>query len=113
MLPLSTLANALAWTEMIQRPDYSVRLALSGCPVVLGDPGDEVPGRFFPQCVTAEEAGQGVVVVDVLGVAEYELPGEQLNGDDVVVVDHERVVRPVADLNAERQDADTDVRQPG
>jgi hypothetical protein len=57
---------------MLQRPDYSVRLALSGCPIVLDHPGDEVPGRVFPQCMTAEEAGQGVVVVDVLGVAEYE-----------------------------------------
>jgi len=28
--------------------------------------------------VTAEEAGYGVVVVDVLGVAEYELPGNAM-----------------------------------
>jgi hypothetical protein len=41
---------------------------------VRGGLGDEVSGRVFPQCVTAEEAGEGVVVVDVLGVAEYELP---------------------------------------
>ena len=81
--------------------------------MVLGDAGDEVPGRVFPQCVAGEEAGQGMVVVDVLGVAEYELPGEQLDGDDVVVVDHERVVGPVTDLNAERQYADTEVRQLG
>jgi hypothetical protein len=47
------------------------------------------------------------------GVAEYKLPGEQLYGDDVVVVDDERVVRPVTGLDAEWQDADTDVRQPG
>src|SRR5260370_41985778 len=97
MLPLSTLANALAWTEMIQRPDYSVRLALSGCPIVLGDPGDEVLGRVFPQCVTAEEAGEGAVVGDALGVAGHELPGEQRDGAGVVVVNHEGADRPVAD----------------
>ena len=35
-----------------------VRAALPGCPVASGDRGDEVPGRVFPQCVTAEEAGR-------------------------------------------------------
>ncbi len=60
-----------------------------------------------------EEVEESTVVGDVFRIAQNEMAGKQLNGDQPFVIGNERVVGAITDARIEWQYTEAYIRQPG